>query len=242
MREMALKSSMALLALSLVVSCQSTGLKASIKNRDSGNGSSTQALTNETLMSLVKKFAASAQNDQAVFQELARYSRTDVIDQLLKLRKAFPQHAADRVSIGFLLCYLDHDVAQNKLAIAEAFTREPFTKNAHADWEAELLRRLINSGHRDLLPTLLVATERADGALSSSLSDFFCDQLRREPEDFIVQVSMQPERVRQAVYASIAYGEFSRDDQEKFRRYLNSTSDSHAKSVGQEILLAMRGK
>lgn len=85
---------------------------------------------------------------------------------------------------------MDHEVLTNKQAIVEAFAKEPHVKNPDSDWEAELIRRLIEKGHDDLLPTLFAASEWADGALAGDLAYFFADRLRSTPQEFTLNIEL----------------------------------------------------
>jgi hypothetical protein len=139
-----------------------------------------------------------------------------------------------------LLCSLDYETTTYKTAIVKAFTKEPHNQNNDADWEAELLQRLIKKGHTDLLPELLRASEWSDGALSESLSDFFVDQLRTAPQDLVLQLSRQPSGVRRSVCRQIGYGEPSADDLKNLNTYLATISDPDLKATGREILTAVQ--
>ena len=220
-----------LLSLLLITSCQSLASRTE-------QTSTRTSLTDEQLMALVKKLAQGAEVEPAVLQEIARYPRNETISQLVKLHDALPDGDAAKVSIAYLLCSLDYETTTYKAAIVKAFTKEPHNKNNDADWEAELLQRLIKKGHRDLVPELLRASEWSDGALSELLSDFFVDQLRTAPQDFVVQLSRQPGSVRRSVCREIGYGEPSTDDFKNLNTYLATISDPNLKATGREILAA----
>lgn len=226
-----MRLSLVLLSLFLITSCQSLASRTE-------QTPTRASLTDEQLMALVKKLAQGAEVEPAVLQEIARYPRNETIGQLLKLHDALPDGEASKVSIAYLLCSLDYETTTYKAAIVKAFTREPHNKNNDADWEAELLERLIRKGHRDLLAELLRASEWSDGALSESLSDFFVDQLRTAPQDFVVQLSRQPGSVRRSVCFQIGYGEPSTDDLKNLNTYLATISDPNLKATAREILTA----
>lgn len=228
-----MRLTLVLLSLFLIASCQSLASRTEqTPNRAS--------LTDEQLMSLVKKLSQGAEVEPAVLQEIARYPRNETISQLVKLHDALPDDDARKASIAYLLCSLDYETTTYKAAIVKSFTKEPHNKNNDADWEAELLQRLIKKGHHDLLPELLRASEWSDGALSESLSDFFVDQLRTAPQDFVVQLSGQPSSVRRSVCLQIGYGEPSTDDLKNLNTYLATISDPDLKAVGREILTAVQ--
>lgn len=230
---------LAFLALSLVVSCQSIRSNASKSTQEAQSATSPQVLTDDALMSLVRKFNAGLENEQPVLQEISRYPRSETIERLRKLQQTLPENSSDTIAIAFMLCHLDYESASNKAIIVKAFTRLPHNQDPYADWEAELIRRLIDKGHRDLVPALLAASEWSDGALSESLSGFYAEQVRTAPQDFLSHLSTQPKNVRQAVYA-LAARELDDNDVDKLKAYLNSTSDPKVKSVGQEMLPAVR--
>ena len=229
--DLVMRLSLVLLSLLLITSCQS---RASRTEQTPTRAS----LTDEQLIALVNKLAQGAEVEPSVLQEIARYPRNETISQLVKLHDALPDGDASKASIAYLLCILDYETTTYKAAIVKVFTKEPHNKNNDADWEAELIQRLIKKGHTDLLPELLRASEWSDGALSESLSDFFVDQLRTAPQDFVLQLSRQPSSVRRNVCLQIGYGGPSIDDLKSLNTYLATISDPNLKATGREILTA----
>ena len=243
-----LRGILAFVALFLVVSCESSSSRSTTNNQEPQTAMSQQkvatspegTLTDEALLALVKKFAAGIENEPAVLQDLARSAQTDVTGRLRRLQDAPAVDNRDKIAIAFLLCNLNYEVGANEAVIVRALTEEPHSRNFDADSEAELVGRLIRKGHTDLLPALFSSAQWSDGAMSEFLSDFFADQVRTAPQEFVRQLSRQPDSVRKSVYARLQLGGLTNTDVDQFRKYSNSLTDPAMKSVAREILTTIR--
>jgi hypothetical protein len=223
-------------SLCVVLSCSRRAT-----NNEVAQAATTQqtGLTDEALMALVKKFASGSENEPAVFQELARYPQTEIVERLRRLQGAAPVDSFDKVAIAFLLCNLNHEVEANKTVIVTALAQEPHARNLYADWDSDLIARLIKKGHKDLLPVLFSAAAWADGAMSEALSGFFADQVHAAPQEFVLQLSKQPAAIRKSVYADLRYAGLTTADLNDFKKYANSITDPNLKAVAREILAAI---
>lgn len=238
-----LRSIPVFLALLLTVACESSSSRSVTNKQESQTATSSPiSLTDEALMAAVKKTAAGFENEPAIHQELAGYPRSDVTARLRRLRDAPATSSREKVAIAFLLCNLDSEIEVNKKVITDALTKEPHSKNFAADWEAELVGRLVEKGHTDLLPTLFSTAEWSDGELSEYLASFFADQVRTAPQEFVLQLSKQPGSVRKPVYTQLQYSELTDTDLDQFRKFANSLTDPNMKSTAREILTAIRNR
>ena len=241
MRGKIIAGSLAILALPAVLSCGPPSSQASATRAKFSTAASKQGLTDKNLLALVTKFAVGIENEEAVLQELGRHPRFEIIERLTKLQEASHKEPIDGVLIAFLLCNLDYDVENNKRAVVAAFVKDLHSRpRPHVEFEACLLARLMKKGHKDLLPVLFDAVEYSDGALSQSLSYFFLEQLRDEPQDFLVQLNRQSKSVKRVVYSFLAYASISPEELNKTVRYLNSISDSNLDQTRREILVAIQ--
>jgi hypothetical protein len=240
MRAKIIAISLAFLSLPTALSCGSVSSQAIASRPKSSPRGPQQAITDKTLMALAKKFAVEPENEEAVLQELGRHPRLEILERLTKLQEASREETRASFSIAFLLCNLDYDVENNKRAVVEAFKRDLHSRHPDSEWEACVLDRLMKKGHKDLLPVLFDAVEYSDGALSQSLSGFLLEQLRDEPQDFLVQLNRQSKSVRQLVYSFLAYAEIAPEELNKTIRYLNSVSDFNLDQTRREILVAIQ--
>jgi hypothetical protein len=240
MRGKIIAGSLAILAFPTVLSCGPPTSQASATRSKFSSATSEQGLTDKNLLALAKKFAVGIENEEAVLQELGRHPRLEILERLTKLQEASREETRASFSIAFLLCNLDYDVENNKRAVVEAFKRDLHSRHPDSEWEACVLDRLMKKGHKDLLPVLFDAVEYSDGALSQSLSGFLLEQLRDEPQDFLVQLNRQSKSVRQLVYSFLAYAEIAPEELNKTIRYLNSVSDSNLDQTRREILVAIQ--
>jgi hypothetical protein len=166
---------------------------------------------------------------------------SEIIERLPKLQETSHKDPINGVSIAFLLCNLDYDVENNKRAVVEAFINDLHSRpRPLVEWEACLLDRLMKKGHKDLLPIIFDAVEYSDGALSDSLSYFLLQQLRDEPQDFLVRLDRQSKSVRQRVYSFLPYAEILPEELNKTVRYLTSISDSNLDQTRRETLVAIQ--
>jgi hypothetical protein len=195
-------TALVLLVLSLL-SCHSPASKEGIK-QNSPAATPPQMLTDANLVSLVNRIVTGEGDEEAVIAELELYPRTEVIDRLRNLQDG-NANERDHVAIAYLLCNLGDDVTNNKQVIVNAFNKQPHQQNNDADWQAELIWRLLKKGHNDLLPVLFQASEWSDGALSEGLADYFTEQRRADPKNFATELSRQPKTTRQAVYRLLRY-------------------------------------
>jgi len=190
-----------------------------------------------TLIEQVRKFA----NDegaagQAAWETLNAYPRQELISSLTKIQKATPESDPLRVDIAFVLCNLDYEYQPNRQLIVSAFTKT----NRHALGEERLISRLILRGDKELLPVLFSAVEWSDGAVSEGLSDTFAEQLRSDPEKFLLELKSEPLGVRQKVYALMDDSVLSEEDVKKVKKYLAALPrDSGIAPVAKEMLKAL---
>ena len=202
-----LTTALALLVLPLILCCGSPrSNEVAIQKPSSTPASQTQTeLSDESLMTFVNSFASENQTEQPrAWQELARYPRAELIAHLRKLQET-RNAEREQVAIAFLFCNLDYEVTNNKRIIVNAFQKEPHNQNNDADWQADLVWRLLQKGHKDLLPVLFKASEWSDGALSEALADYFTDLRKAHPKDFAAQLSGESKATQQAVYRLLRY-------------------------------------
>jgi hypothetical protein len=213
-----------------LVACQSTGSTEKRKALESEqalltnqNGKTQQALekSDEDLLNLAKEFATSdSRRREQAWNSLSSYERASLTTKLAKLRDNVT--GVDRIAIAFLLCNLDFEYDVNRNLIVAAVKKEPHHENLHADWEAELIARLIKRGDKSLMPVLFEVASWSDGALAEDLSSIFEQQLTRDAASFIAKLSSEPKKTRADVYAHFDDESFSLEDIMGVLDYLNS--------------------
>jgi hypothetical protein len=179
-------------------------------------------------MQLVKDFATSdAQRRNAAWTVLSSDPRSGLITRLLQLREEDAKADTDKLAIAFLFCNLNADYEANKARIVSAVLKEP---NPYSDWEAELIGRLIKRGDKNLLPVLFVVSEWSDGGLAEELSSIFEEELKSNPQVFLLQLKTVPKKIREKVYELFDEDTLTLDEISKIKAYLQSVSSES--SVG----------
>ena len=194
----------------------------------------------KTLIEQIRQFA---RDEGALGKEawgkLNAFPRQELISSLTSIQKATPEGDPLGVDIAFALCNLDHEYQANRQVIVSAFTKP----NQHAFSEERLISRLVRRGDKELLPVLFSAVERSDGALSEGLSDTFADQIRSDPESFLLKLKAEQPRIRQKVYELLDETVLSEEDITKAKKYLASVSiDASIAPVAKEMLEALLAK
>jgi len=188
-----------------------------------GNDAKKRVGADSDLLGLAKDFATSdkGKRDDA-WKSLSTLSRVDLVSTLVRLRDNGTAVDSDRIAVAFLLCNLDSDYEANKSLIVAAVTKEPHHENILADWEAELIGRLISRGDRDLLTVLFKVSEWSDGALSASLSTIFEEQLTSDSAAFLSQLTLVSKNTRRKVYERFDEDTLTLDEIARVRAYLTS--------------------
>jgi len=184
----------------------------------------------QDLLQLVRDFATSdAQRRKDAWKVLSSYPRPDLIKMLLRLRDD-AKVDTDRLAIAFLLCNLDVDYEPNKESIVSAMLQKPHVGNPYSDWEAELIGRLVRRGDKNLLPALFGVSEWSDGGLSEELSSIFEEELKSNPQVFLLKIKTVPKNIREKVYDLFDEDTLTLDEISKIKVYLQSVSSES--SVG----------
>lgn len=194
------------------------------------------------LMSIVKQIAAGADEESDSWKALNATSHEELVARLQRIQRAMPAENRERVSLAFVLCLLSYEYENNKDIILLDFSKEPHQKNSNADWEAELIHRLIVRGDTRLLPVLFEAAMWADGALAASLSGYLTYHLQKRPEQFLVELRPKSYAIRRGVYGRISSDELlQQKDLYSIMRYLESVPRNSALfGVAQEMLVSLR--
>lgn len=191
----------------------------------------------KTLIEQVRKFAG----DEGflgteAWKKITAYPRQELISSLTSIQKDTPEDDPLRIDIAFVFCNLDYEYQANRQIVVSAFTKS----KRHALSEEWLINRLIRRGDKELLPILFSAVEQSDGALSEGLSDTFADQIRSEPEKFLLKLKAEPLRIRQKVYELLDETVMSEEDIKKVKKYLASVpKDAAIASVANEMFKAL---
>ncbi len=193
------------------------------------------------IISIVRSFATSDASKQGTaWTALRAYHRDEIIGELRRLQNDETISEADRIAIAFALCNMDFDYSVHRQLIVTGLETEPHYKNPLADWEAGLIGRLIDRGDKDLLPVLFRASQWSDGAMAEDLSNIFEQELVKNPESFVVQLTNVPSGVRKSVYRLIEYKRLPTKDVEKLKSYLSSAlSDSGKGHIARELLMKL---
>lgn len=173
------------------------------------------------------------------WEELNAYPRQELIDSLLRLRGATPEGDPLRTDIAFVLCNFDHDYQANRSAITTAFAKT----SPHVFGEERLIIRLVARGDTDLLPVLFSAAGWSDGALSAGLSETFAEQLRSDPERFLLKLKDEPSGTRREVYEVLSGTRLPENDVAEIRKYLKSVrEDAAVAPVAREMLATLAAR
>jgi hypothetical protein len=189
------------------------------------------------LIDQVRKFARDeGAGGKEAWKELNAHPRQELIGSLTSIQKATPEGDTLGVDIAFVLCHLDHEYQANRQLIVSAFTKS----NRHALDEERLLSRLVGRGDKELLPVLFSAVEWSDGALSEGLSDTFAEQIRSDPEKFLLKLKAERPEIRQKVYGLLDETVMSEEEMKKVKEYLASVpKDAAIAPVATEMLKAL---
>ena len=204
------------------------------------NGNQKSPIADSELIGLVEKFSEDVgDKGQAAWQKIQAYPRKDVIDSLSRLQQNLPANDSLRPKVAFVLCNMDYNYHNNKQVIVSALARHSQYQNFDADQAQVLLSRLIRRGDKELLRVLFAASSWSDGALSEGLADTFTQELRSDPEKFMLELKDQPEQTRRRVFALIESADsFTEEDKKHLRAYLSSVPKKSAISAIAEQLLA----
>ena len=193
----------------------------------------------EEITKQVENFAGSngAAAEEA-WKRLESYPRQDLINSLVRMQQSLPEQDHHRVLIAFVLCNLDYEYQANRQTIISALTREPSYKDFYADWPTGLVIRLIRRGDNDLLRVLFSSAEWADGAMAEELSGIFVEQMRTDPERFLLELKSEPRRARQEIYGLLlSETTITQDDVKAIKAYLLSVrKDPKMTGIANEML------
>jgi hypothetical protein len=206
------------------------------------NGVTSPMLTSDDqLISLVKQIAAGADEKSEAWKNLNTTPSAELSTRLQRIRNGLPDNDRRRISITFVLCLLGQDYENNKSLIVKEMLREPQQENPDADWELELVHRLIARGDTRLLPALFDMVPRADGAMAEAISGYVTYHMRNQPEQFLLALKPQRKELRRAVYWSLVHDELlTENDLASIRRYLGSVPNTTPTfDVAHEMLSAL---
>jgi hypothetical protein len=232
---------------SLFSACYREASKAGAVSGQKGNEQlsliqSSQIPERNKLIALGRDFGSSdPQRRELAWQTLNSYSRSDLIEKLVRVQKDNATDEPGMLAIAFVLCSLDFDYETNKKQILAAFEKEPHHENPYSDWEAGLLARLMQRADDTLLPALFSAAPWSDGALATDLGGIYLNKWRSDPQGFLSGLKTVPITARRQVYFLLLNDELlTSDDSSKMKTYLRFAS--HDRSVGliaQEMLAAI---
>jgi len=199
-------------------------------------------IQDKELMAQIDKFiGGQASEREQAWERLQGYPRNELIDRLSRAKQEIPDNDLRNFEIAFVLCNLDYEYQANKEKLISSL--DPSRKSQiPSDLAAELIIRMIQRGDKDLLASLFVAADRADGALAEELSAFFLARMQTDPKDFLKKLSEQPQARRREVYRLIfSETTFTANDAKKIKAQLETIkTDPQLAETADEILKFLR--
>jgi hypothetical protein len=197
--------------------------------------------SDDQIISLVRQIAAGADEKSEAWKDLNTSPSAELIARLQRIRNGLQDNDRRRISIAFVLCLLGHDYENNKTLIVKEMLREPQQENPDADWELELVHRLIARGDAQLLPALFSMVPRADGAMAEAICGYVTYHMRNQPEQFLLALKPQRKELRMAVYWCLMHDELlTKEDLASIKRFLESVpKTSPTFDLAREMLSAL---
>jgi hypothetical protein len=230
-------------ALTVFLACGFQSIhEPEMRQGQGSEGSGLVQYSDDDLMALVKQIAADSDRSSAAWKTLSSYPRQDLVTRLQKLMAAMPEDDRRRVAMMFVFCFLDYDYEGNSRAIVRALVKEPRVSNPDADWELQLVHRLVERGDSHLLPVLFETVFFADGAMAAGLSGYLVFHLRTRPEQFLDELKGEPPEIRRGVYDGVLEDELlTKEGLASIMRSLESVpKGSPTYTVAHEMLVTLR--
>ena len=212
---------------------------------NANNANMTAPESTQQLSEAVKTFAGDqGSRDQEALDKLQSYPKPELVRRLVELNASLSPNDKLRPQIAFVLCWMGQDYASNVKVIQSALSKSSQYEGFYADDAYTMLDRLLQQGHKDLLPSLFEAASWSDGALSAGLADTFSRELKENPEEFLTQLSPLPAKAREQVYNLIHSSDaYTQSDLNDIRRHLSTIPrTSAAYAPAKELLRYLTAK
>jgi hypothetical protein len=146
-----------------------------------------------------------------------------------------------RAEIAFVFCYLKHDYSSNRAIIVSGLHVPSVYKGFAGDNAVGMLGTLIRKGDKDLLKVVLARAEHSDGALSEGIAEVIEDEIRADPENFLISLKDQPQEVKESVYDLIEW--YDTPENHKFMDYLkNASARPETAHISKELMKVLKAK